>query len=35
VAGVLIVELVARGSGAAANAATPQPAIWADAALLK
>ncbi len=34
VAGVRIVELVARGSGAA-NAGTPQPAIWADAALLK
>ncbi|MBC3940237.1 NPCBM/NEW2 domain-containing protein [Sphingomonas sp. DOAB1063] len=33
VAGVRIVELVARGSGAAANAGTPQPAIWADAAL--
>lgn len=35
VADVRIVELVTRGSGAAANAGTPQPAIWADAALLK
>ena len=35
VTGVRIVELVARGSGAAVNAGTPQPAIWADAALFK
>ena len=35
VTGVRIVELVARESGAAANAGTLQPAIWADAALLK
>ncbi|MES2419756.1 MAG: NPCBM/NEW2 domain-containing protein [Pseudomonadota bacterium] len=35
VTGVRIVELVARGSDAAANAGTPQPATWADAALLK
>ncbi|MEG3172961.1 NPCBM/NEW2 domain-containing protein [Sphingomonas sp. ZB1N12] len=35
VAGVRIVELVARGSGSAANAGTPQPAIWAEAALYK
>ncbi len=35
VAGVRIVELVARGTVAVANAGTPQPAVWADAALLK
>ncbi len=35
VAGVRIVELVARGSGATVNTGTPQPATWADAALYK
>ncbi|MCP8890924.1 NPCBM/NEW2 domain-containing protein [Sphingomonas faeni] len=35
VAGVRIIELVARGTGAAVNAGTPQPATWAEAALLK